>query len=275
MSVYQEAGVLIIGSRLKRLSERFLSEVSRIYKLQNIHFEPAWFPVFFLIDNRGTLSLTEISQELDVSHSAISQMITQLLNKKLVEIQQDDKDARIKKIALTEKGSKLLEQVHPVWEALQKSMVQIWPGGFTSAQFLDLLGELENKMAGNFLSETTLGYLQPEAIDVIISIPDASLEKKLKKWIASENVECHIKEQSLLIASHGTEISGFAAYIIENESIIIKYLFVKKSQRRKGIGSALLQYLSQHYQLSTFGLDEGNMDLIRVLLKTGFSFKVK
>ncbi|NJK96738.1 MAG: MarR family transcriptional regulator [Bacteroidales bacterium] len=74
-----------------------MNEVSRVYKLQNIRFEPVWFPIFFLLDKKGPLSLTEIAQELEVSHSAISQMITQLQSKKLVEIQSDQSDARIKK----------------------------------------------------------------------------------------------------------------------------------------------------------------------------------
>jgi len=46
MNIYADAGLLILGTRMKRISDRFLSEVSKIYKERKIGFEPVWFPVF-------------------------------------------------------------------------------------------------------------------------------------------------------------------------------------------------------------------------------------
>ena len=63
MGFYEETGILILGTRLKRLSERFLSEVGKIYEKLELDFEAAWFPVFFLIHKKGPLSITEIAEK--------------------------------------------------------------------------------------------------------------------------------------------------------------------------------------------------------------------
>ena len=112
MNIYADAGLLILGTRMKRISDRFLSEVSKIYKERKIGFEPVWFPVFYLLDMKGPMSLTEIANELEVSHSAISQMIAQLEKKKLVEMVPNDADARVKLMYFTTKGRNLLDEVH-------------------------------------------------------------------------------------------------------------------------------------------------------------------
>lgn len=177
MSVFNDAGLLIIGTRLKRLSDRFLTEVSRIYKSQNIRFESAWFSIFFLLDKKGSLSLTEIASELEVSHSAISQMITQLLDKKVVEIQQDISDARIKKIVFSAKGKKLIEQVHPIWAALQKSLNQLMSADVTGEHFLKTISQIEEKLTNNTLYETTLAHIDKSSPEVEIVIPDELQQK--------------------------------------------------------------------------------------------------
>ena len=38
MDVYKDSGYLMLGSRLKRLSERILQDVAAVYKQQNIPF---------------------------------------------------------------------------------------------------------------------------------------------------------------------------------------------------------------------------------------------
>ena len=84
MAFYRNAGELIFGTRLKRISERFLMDVSKVYKHLDIPFETGWFPIFYLLRERENLSVTEIARELEVTHSAISQAVTVLEKKKLM-----------------------------------------------------------------------------------------------------------------------------------------------------------------------------------------------
>ncbi len=278
MSVYQEAGLLILGTRLKRISDRFLNEISKIYVKQNIRFETAWFPVLFLLDRKGSMSLTEISNELEVSHSAISQMINQLQIKKVVEIQPDDSDARIKRILLTERGKKLLEQVHPVWQALNKNLHRILPQNIDQIDFLNVLSFIEQQLSNNSLSETTLTYLNHQPTDIIIIEPDNQLIEKLVTWLRKEDVAFIPLKEKIILALAGDDLIGMAAYSLEDDSVWLNYLYVTPNQRRKGIGLRLIQNIYQKCNKKTFDcfqLKEINIDLIKVLIKSGYSFKVK
>ena len=278
MTIYQDAGLLILGTRLKRISDRFLNEVSKIYMKQNIRFETAWFPVLFLLNSKGSMSLTEISNELEVSHSAISQMINQLQEKEIVDIQQDDSDARIKRIILTVKGRKLIEQVHPVWNALSKSLYRILPQNLNQDLFLNVLDYIEKQLNNHLLSETTLTYLNHGHDDIKIAEPVSRPSEKLIRWLKKEGVSFAFSDESLLLALSGDNIIGMAAFRHENGCVVLKYLYVTPGQRRKGVGLKLIQNIFQKCNVGSSGwfqLNDTSIDLIRVLVKSGYSFKVK
>ncbi len=274
MSIFNDAGLLIIGTRLKRLSDRFLNEVARIYKSQNIRFEPAWFPIFFLLDKKGSLSLTEIASELEVSHSAISQMITQLLDKKVVEIQQDASDARIKKIVFSVKGKKLIEHVHPIWAALQKSLNQLMPGDITGDQFLKTISQIEEKLTNNSLYEITLTNIDKNSPEIELVQPDELTKVKFLAWVKNETTEYSYNSGKLLLALQGKTILGFAVYDVSEQSIFLKYLYITPLHRRKGIAFQILHFLKDQESPVCFNIDNANIDLIKLFIKAGFTFKV-
>jgi len=167
MNFYQNLGYLVLGSRLRRLSEAFLSEINRAYQNAGIDFDASWFPVFYLLSKNGSLSIKELSDRTEVSHPAASQLITNLKNKKLVVTTTCTDDGRRQLVQLTEKGQLLLEQILPVWEAVTEAMEQIIAGEpdchdilpaiaaledtFRSA---DLAGLINKKLAANTKTET-------------------------------------------------------------------------------------------------------------------------
>ena len=83
MGFYPKLGYLIFGSRLRRLSEYFLAEVNKVYGQQGIAFDASWFPLFYLLSVKDKLTLMDIATELEVSHSAVSQLVTNLKGKGL------------------------------------------------------------------------------------------------------------------------------------------------------------------------------------------------
>ncbi|MBB6461075.1 MarR family winged helix-turn-helix transcriptional regulator [Flammeovirga kamogawensis] len=152
MDFYQSAGTLVLGSRLKRLGEKFLAEVSKVYATQQIDFDPSWFPIFYLLDKNKRMSLREISDTITVSHSAVSQLTTALIRKGLLEVQRDESDGRKKLMLLTEEGEKLVENSKPIWEAIQQSMLEITE----ETDLLNELTSLEKSLQEKTLSERVL-----------------------------------------------------------------------------------------------------------------------
>ncbi|MBK6976321.1 MAG: MarR family transcriptional regulator [Cytophagaceae bacterium] len=149
MNFYQKLGPLVFGSRLRRLSEGFLSEVNKVYADLGIDFEASWFGVFYLLDKNGELSIHEISEVLEISHSAVSQMVKTLNENNLVALSPSKHDARKKIVVLTDSGKELLNQIKPVWEALEKTITEMTVG----MEIFEHLMKIENDFLKKSLSQ--------------------------------------------------------------------------------------------------------------------------
>ena len=143
MSFYESLGYLVFGSRLRRLSEAFLADVNKIYASHDLSVDAAWFPVFYILARQETVSIKDISDELGISHSAVSQLISSLQQKGLTKTSTASDDARKKVVAFTTKGKKLQQQVQPVWDALQQAMEALVQEGKHSKTILTAIGEIE------------------------------------------------------------------------------------------------------------------------------------
>ena len=144
MNLYQELGHLILGSRLRRLSESFLAEVNRAYQNEGIDFDASWFPVFYLLSKKEALSIKELSEQTDVSHPAASQLIANLKNRKLVASDTCSDDGRRQLVYLTESGKDLLNKILPVWDAILLAMDDVVLENEGCRNLLPAISSLEN-----------------------------------------------------------------------------------------------------------------------------------
>src|ERR1700710_1276517 len=125
MNFYESLGYLVLGSRLRRLSEAFLSEINKTYQAAGIDFDASWFPVFYLLSKNGSLSIKELSDITGVSHPAASQLVTNLKAKKLLKTTTCADDGRRQLVQLTKAGHALLERILPVWDAISRAMGEL------------------------------------------------------------------------------------------------------------------------------------------------------
>ncbi|WP_219226191.1 MarR family winged helix-turn-helix transcriptional regulator [Pedobacter antarcticus] len=162
MNYYQSLGYLVLGSRLKRLSELFLSEINKAYRLQGIAFETTWFPVFQLLDKHKVLTIQEIAEQMEVSQPGVSQLIAGLRQKGLVCSQAHAADARKQQITLSEQGKTLLAQVKPVWEAIRIAMEDM--AGSDGHHLLENLTRLEDDFKSKGLVDNIIENLSSKNI---------------------------------------------------------------------------------------------------------------
>jgi DNA-binding MarR family transcriptional regulator len=144
MNLYQKLGHLVLGSRLRRMSETFLAEINRIYQNEGIDFDASWFPVFYLLSKNDSLSIKELSEQTEVSHPAASQLITNLKNRNLVETTVSIDDGRKQLVQFTDKGRVLLKQILPVWDAISSSMAEMAASDPKITELLPAISALEN-----------------------------------------------------------------------------------------------------------------------------------
>jgi DNA-binding MarR family transcriptional regulator len=153
MNIYQNLGYLVLGSRLRRLSEGFISEINKSYQNEGIDFDASWFPVFYLLNKNDTLSIKELSQQTEVSHPAASQLIANLKSKELVTSITSLYDGRKQIIQLTSKGKQLLSEIIPIWDAILKGMEELITENPDCMPLLSAIDVLEKAFKKNPLSE--------------------------------------------------------------------------------------------------------------------------
>lgn len=144
MSLINNLEELALATRLKRLSERLSSDVSKIYKESDIDFEAKWYLILELLERNKLMSVTEIADALKLSHPAIVQFITQLEKKKLIKTQSDKNDGRKRMVSLSAGGRKTLEKLKPVL-AIIKEENKNWLKE-TESNLLKVLDDLEKSL---------------------------------------------------------------------------------------------------------------------------------
>jgi DNA-binding MarR family transcriptional regulator len=157
MSFYSSLGYLVFGSRLRRLSEYFLMEVNKVYEQSGIAFDASWFPVFYILSKQQNIPLIDIAEQLEVSHSAVSQLITGLKKKGLVKTGPCADDGRRQLVMLSKKGEELLQQVQPVWKAITLAMADLTE---SQQQLLDAITKVEKAVQQEPLSTRIISSMK-------------------------------------------------------------------------------------------------------------------
>ncbi|MBN2414375.1 MarR family transcriptional regulator [bacterium] len=160
MTFYRDAGDLIFGTRLKRLSDRFLLDVAKTYRALGIPFETGWFPLFYLLNKKDGLSVTEIARELKITHSAVSQLVTLIEKKGYITFISDDSDRRRRLIRFTPRGRGLMQTLAPIWEAIHSAMSGVLSENEHSAGLLAALDELEDSLDQRSLHDRILTEIE-------------------------------------------------------------------------------------------------------------------
>ncbi|MGE7776113.1 MarR family winged helix-turn-helix transcriptional regulator [Chitinophaga sp. NPDC101104] len=144
MNIVHELEELALATRLKRLGERLSQDVSRIYKESSLDFEARWFLILELLSRKKTMSITEISDALQISHPAVVQLADQMLEHGLMKASPDPRDARRRLLSLSASGKNMYKRIGPMLQVIReenrKWLLQ------SSGDLLRILGELENAL---------------------------------------------------------------------------------------------------------------------------------
>ncbi|WP_395342252.1 MarR family winged helix-turn-helix transcriptional regulator [Ningiella sp. W23] len=124
-----ELGELALASRLKRLSEKMLADVSSVYQHFDVSVQAKWFPLFALLDSKASVSIVQAANLLGFSQPAISQFCKQLEAKDLIIIQVSNEDSRKKYISLSKKGRSEVAKMRPMWKAVRQAAKQLCEQG--------------------------------------------------------------------------------------------------------------------------------------------------
>lgn len=106
-----------LGTSLRIMIEKLDGSVERIYQDNGSQFKPRFFPVINALLKQGPMSIKSLSEQTQVSHSAVSQTVAAM--KKIGYVTSEPgEDKRERQIVLTEKMRAELPKLQEIWQAV-------------------------------------------------------------------------------------------------------------------------------------------------------------
>lgn len=105
-----------LGSLLRHLLELLDGDVERTYRNAGMDYKPRFTPVMRVLGEAGPGSIRDIATYAGITHSAASQTVAEMLERRLVLIRAGA-DARERIVHLTPRGRSLLPSLRGVWDA--------------------------------------------------------------------------------------------------------------------------------------------------------------
>ncbi len=254
LSALQE---LALASRLKRLGEMLLKDVSSVYRELGIDFQARWFPVFFTLGRKSPLAVTELARAIGLSHPAINQVARQMIKHGLINEMKDRQDDRKRLLSLTDSGRQLLHRLEPVWEEIRIANRDLLVESKT-----DLLGDLsrveELLVQQSMLCRVRqrLDLPQTEPLRLVDYRPaykkhfkslneewlrDLFEVEERDAWLLEDpNQRILKKGGAIVFALLGEEVVGTCALLRHRGEVFeLAKMAVTKKQRGQGIGAAM------------------------------------
>jgi len=112
MNIFKKTGKMALGSRLRLLTAKVTEDAAKIYELYDVeNFSPKWFPVFFVLNENGEQTITEIAEQIGHSQPSVTKIIKEMLKSGLVADNLKSSDKRRNVAGLTAKGKQLAEKM--------------------------------------------------------------------------------------------------------------------------------------------------------------------
>jgi DNA-binding MarR family transcriptional regulator len=262
MAELHDYGGLLLGSRLKRISEALYAGVDRVYRDHGVEVTSRAFPILFLLRDDGPLSVTELAARLGQAHPGVIRLAGKLLQAGVVAETRHDSDERRRILRLTPKGRALMERLEPVWTGIRAAVDDLVTGG----ELLPALGTVEQALATRGFAERIADRLKPTPGDLEI-IPYskryrgdfARLNREwLERYFSVEPIDERILGQPeryilrpgghIFLARIGDEIVGTVALLRRpRRRFELSKMAVTESRRGLGIGRRLLDHAVAYY----------------------------
>ncbi|MFI5608909.1 MarR family winged helix-turn-helix transcriptional regulator [Amycolatopsis sp. NPDC051903] len=110
---------------LRLLQNAMDDDIGRLYTERGIEgLKPTFVMELLRLHARGPMTITELAQSVERTHSALSQKVAAMRKAGLVTTTTGD-DARSKKVVLTPKAEEIVEQLAAEWRATEAALADL------------------------------------------------------------------------------------------------------------------------------------------------------
>ena len=256
---FQQAGTMALGSRIRHLNDHLNQDGKAIYQLEDVYFEPRWFPVFYTLGEEGPMNVSSIAKHIGQSHAAISQVAKELIKRGHLEKTKDANDGRKTILKLSPGGQKLkgrlsnlYHDVHiAVEQLLNEAEHNLWAAIQDVQAVLDeksLLKRVQDQRKKRFLKEIEIVNYHPKYAKDFRDINVDWIQQHWNMEAADFNSLDHPdtyyidKGGFIFIALFQGQVAGVVAMIkMENNCYELSKMGVRPIARGKGVGWLLGQ----------------------------------
>ncbi|MBC1183330.1 MarR family transcriptional regulator [Brevundimonas sp. WCHBH090558] len=109
-----------LGTLLRHLIDLLDGEVEAAYAASGLHWRPRYTPILRVLMRDGGQSIKTIAQQIGISHSAVSQTVTQMVKDELV-LLKPGAVARERIVMLTAKTEAMIPRLQRQWSAVNQA----------------------------------------------------------------------------------------------------------------------------------------------------------
>jgi N-acetylglutamate synthase-like GNAT family acetyltransferase/DNA-binding MarR family transcriptional regulator len=245
MDIIKQLGEVALGSRLKRLSDRWAKEAKGFYEANGIDFEPRWFPVFYtLTQENDPLSIGELAERVGHTHPAVIQFVKELEQKGWIISEKSGQDGRRRLITLSSKSQEHLPRFRLVWQIVSEEILKIIKQQKNNILFA--IEELEEILDRESYAQNLSNNLKMKRLDMIEIFNYTPQYQKDFKEINMEWIQKYFK-----VEPHDEEMLDQAkTYIIDQGGQIY---FAQYEGEIMGT-VALIKMSDDEYELAKMGV---------------------
>lgn len=232
--IVEELGELAIGMRLRRLYDLFAQGVIKIYKDHNLNFEPKYFGLFYIINDYRQASVTEIAEELKLTHAGVIHLAKELEKLGYIESVRSPADSRKRMLQLSEKGKEALPDFERVWDNIKRLNQQLFAA--TTNNLMAAINETEELLLKqSYYQRYNDVFKQSDDLRIITYRPQlARYFKSINiEWI---NTHFTVEEHDLEQLDHPEESvlkNGGEIFFVEYKSQIVGTCALIKTGERE------------------------------------------
>jgi DNA-binding MarR family transcriptional regulator/N-acetylglutamate synthase-like GNAT family acetyltransferase len=150
--IIEDLGPIALGSRLKRLADRFLADAALILECAGLPIQPNHVGLLAALERDGALTVGEAVDRLGLSQPAVTRIVATLLELGLVRSEPDRLDGRIRRIDLSLTGRDVIARTRTeIWPRLVPAVSALCGG--RERDLLEMIAIVEANMAERSMLE--------------------------------------------------------------------------------------------------------------------------
>jgi DNA-binding MarR family transcriptional regulator/N-acetylglutamate synthase-like GNAT family acetyltransferase len=143
--VLADLGLLFLGSRLKRLADRFQADAAATLQAMDLPIQPAQQLLLAALHRSGPLTVGVLAQQLRIAQPTVTRTVLTLIDLGLIAACREGRDQRLKTVTLTAEGEALIARAErDLWPRVEAAVAEMCAG--LKGSFLEQITMLEAEM---------------------------------------------------------------------------------------------------------------------------------